>query len=326
MDTLQRFRLSLDRTVCFPGLGYHKEPRVRLRAAAPAVKHPRDAGLQRTLERFGLSPDALLGHGGEARVYALDAKRVLRVHHAGTPAETVEARRALLTELAAGAERVPFAIPEVLDSASVGDRIATIETRLPGEPAMQVLDQLRGEARASLLRSHLDAAARIGDLPLERPWFGDLLQTSPIRTQTQRAYLQERGARSLAGAGPGFQEIDAAALAEALPEPEQRGLVHLDAFTGNMLACGETISAVLDFGTVAIVADPRLDPLAAAAYLASEITPCATPADRSLAEEWLAEQGLAPLYGPARRWLAAYWSIARDDLALHSWCRSVLLR
>jgi aminoglycoside phosphotransferase (APT) family kinase protein len=289
------------------------------------VKLPHDAGLLRTLERFGLSPDALLGRGGEAWVYALDAKRVLRVHHAGTPAETVEARQLLLTELAAGAERVPFAIPEVLDTSSVGGRIATIEGRLPGRPAMRVLEELRGEARASLLRAHLDAAAQIGDLPLERPWFGDLLQPAPIRRPTSRAYLEERAARSLAGAGPGFEKLDAAALAEALCEPERRCLVHLDAFTGNMLATGETISAVLDFGVVAIAGDRRLDPLAAVAYLATEITPCATPADRAVAAEWLAEQGLAPLYEPARRWLAAFWSIARDDLALHRWCRAVLL-
>ncbi len=289
------------------------------------MKYPRDAGLQRTLERFGLSPDALLGHGGEALVYALDAKRVLRVHHAGTTAETVEARRALLTELAAGAQHVPFSIPEVLDTSKVEDRIATIERRLPGRPAMRVLEELRGEARAELLRAHLDAAARIGDLPLERPWFGDLLRDPPIRTHTSRAYLNERAAHSLAAAGPGFEKIDPAALARALPEPEQRSLVHLDAFTGNMLACGETISAVLDFGVVAIAGDRRLDPLAAAVYLASEITPCATPADRAVAAEWLAEAGLAPFYEPARRWLAGFWSTARDDLALHRWCRSVLL-
>ena len=93
-----------------------------------------------------------------------------------------------------------------------------------------------------------------------------------------------------------------------------------------MLGEGEAITAVLDFGVVALVGDRRLDPLAAVAYLAPDITPAASDSDRAVADEWLAEADLAALYPPARRWLAAFWSVARDDVRLHDWCRSVLCR
>jgi hypothetical protein len=44
-----------------------------------------------------------------------------------------------------------------------------------------------------------------------------------------------------------------------------------------------------------------------------------------VAQEWLAERGLEELYGATRRWLAAFWSFARDDAALFGWCQRVLL-
>jgi hypothetical protein len=76
---------------------------------------------------------------------------------------------------------------------------------------------------------------------------------------------------------------------------------------------------------IALVGDRRLEPLAAVAYLHPNITPTASDADRALAQAWLAERNLVPLYEPARRWLAAFWSIARDDRKLHEWCREILL-
>ncbi len=284
-----------------------------------------EAGLARTLESFGIGPDAWLGRGGEAQIYALDADRVLRVHHVDTTRSAVERRNALLAELAAGAAQLPFAIPAVLDTVEREGRIVVLERRLPGRPLDAVLADASAASRQALVRAHLDAAARIGDIALDRPAYGDLCSGAPIHAETFREYLEARAARSLRRAGPDFSGIDPGELARALPEPEGPALVHLDAFAGNMLAEGESITAVIDFGTVSIAGDRRLDPLAAAAYLDPPITPTATHADRSVAQEWLAERGLDELYAPARRWLAAFWSAAVDDLALAGWCRSILL-
>ena len=100
--------------------------------------------------------------------------------------------------------------------------------------------------------------------------------------------------------------------------------VVLDAFPGNMLGEGDAISAVLDFGLLCIVGDRRLDPLISAAYLAPEVTPIATEADRGSAREWLLENRLADLYPAAERWLAAFWSGAVDDPRLQGWSRRLL--
>ena len=99
----------------------------------------------------------------------------------------------------------------------------------------------------------------------------------------------------------------------------------MDAFPGNMLADGEAVTAVLDFGVVALMGDRRLDPLTAAAYLADDIARVTTDSDRAVAHEWLVARGLADLFLPVQRWCATFWSFARDDARLHQWCRSVLL-
>ena len=289
------------------------------------MRFPPDAGLARMLESFGLTPEAMLGHGGEARVYALDEQRVLRVYRAGTDPEEVDRRTALLSELVGSRERVPFSIPQVLDTVPGAGRVATVERRLPGRQLTEVLGESAGEARESLVRAYLDAAACIRDLALKRPGYGDVCRSEPILTETFRAYLEQRAARSLAAAGPRFARVDPAALARALPEPKDGAFVHLDAYPGNMLAEGGAITAVIDFGVVAIRGDARLDPLSATAYLSPLITPGATEADGAVAAQWLSEHGLDTFYEPARRWIAAFWSAAVDDAGLHQWCRSVLL-
>ena len=285
-----------------------------------------EPAIVRVLATFGIEADAPLGQGGEAMVYALDARHVIRIHHAGTHPTVVANRSALLAELAQSAARVPFAIPRVVDTRVVAERIVTVETRLPGRPLNAVLNEAEGEARATLVRAYLDAAARIGDLTIHRPWYGDLLAQNPFRTHTFRAYLEQRARCSLAAAGDAFATVDASELASALPEPAEPALLHLDAFGGNMLSDGSSITAVLDFGVVALVGDRRLDPLTAAAYLDAAITPAATDADRAVAHSWLAERHLAALYQPTRRWLAAFWSFAHDDQSLHQWCRSISLQ
>ena len=92
-----------------------------------------------------------------------------------------------------------------------------------------------------------------------------------------------------------------------------------------MLAVGDQISAVIDFGPTTIGGIAGLDPAAAVAYLAPEITPTAIEADRDAASEWADERGLTDLVPAAERWAAAYWTGAPDDERLQSWCRRILL-
>ncbi|HEY7946830.1 MAG TPA: phosphotransferase [Acidimicrobiales bacterium] len=290
----------------------------------PAVDDSADRDLVAVLATFGVGSGQLLGHGGEARVYALDADRVIRVLHRGGRADEIGRRQRLIAEL--GRSGPPFALPEILEVGETAGRVFVIERRLPGRSVAEALGDLEGEARGRLVERYLGAAAALGDLHLApRRTFGDLIVAEPIETTSWRSYLAERAAANLARSTSDFRLIDADALADEMPDASDPAFVHLDAFTGNMLTDGVAVTAVIDIGSTSVAGDRRLDPLSAAVYLASEITPQARPGDVDVAMSWLRGAGLEQWFEPARRWLAAFWSFAVDDEALQRWCRSVLL-
>jgi aminoglycoside phosphotransferase (APT) family kinase protein len=277
------------------------------------------------LARLGIDRSNVLGEGGEATVYALDADRVLRLPKAAVPASALDGRRALLDVIR---DRAPFATPVVLDHIDVDGRTIVIERRLPGRNALEVLDTT-GD-RAALVRSHLDAAAAIADLPCPSTHFGEVWGDFAIEADSFRSWSVARLGASLAIAGERFAHLDAERLTEDLltvlptPEPAAPVLVHLDAYLGNMLADGDQISAVLDFGPMTIGGPPHLDALACIAYLAPEIARTANDADRGVARDWAEERGLLDALEPTERWVAAYWAFAHDDEQLHRWCARVL--
>jgi aminoglycoside phosphotransferase (APT) family kinase protein len=224
---------------------------------------------------------------------------------------------ALLEEMAAHAPALPFGLPRVLDLTRVHDRWVSIEVRLPGRSMSRVLQDLDGEARAALVASYLDSAAALASIPIRRPHFGDLIASDAIQTATFRGYLERRARRSLDSAGGGFAGIDAGALARALPEASEPSLIYLDAHPDNMLVEAGKVSAVIDFGSATIIGERQFGAIVPATYL--------TERDQPAAQRWLSERGLSSLYEPTRRWIAAFWSFARDDVALFDWCTSVLL-
>jgi aminoglycoside phosphotransferase (APT) family kinase protein len=273
------------------------------------------------LDAFGVVPDAFLGGGNEASVYALDDRRVLRVSHGVETVADFKARRALLEELSRG---VPFALPQMHEVGEVEGRAYAIERRFPGRSVMEELDRAEGASRDRLIEAYLDAAAKLGDLNLGVRPFGDLLGPDPVRAPSWRAYLAAKAAANLARSG-WMPAVDPVALADALPDITSPTFVHLDAYAANMLTDGTRIIAVLDIGPTAVGGDRRFDPLSAAVYLAAPATtPVATRRDIEVAMGWLTAVGLRDLFEPVRRWLAAYWSFDVDDRPLAAWCRLVL--
>jgi Ser/Thr protein kinase RdoA (MazF antagonist) len=259
-------------------------------------------------------------------VFALGEDRVLRVLDAGASREEIEERQDLVREL--GTRGAPFLLPEVLEVSEVEGRWFTVERRLPGRPVSDQLAIIEGPERELLVEHHLDAAAALGSLHLgPRGWFGELIGDDAVRASSWRAYLRDRAARSLRASTMTAEvaHVRPALLAEQLPDTAAPSFVHLDAFAGNMLAVGSTITSVIDFGRSCVVGDARLDPLSVAVYLSSrEITPTATARDVEVARSWLRSAGLDEWFEPARNWLAAFWSFATDDQSLWSWCRAVL--
>lgn len=279
------------------------------------------------LQHFGIDESALLGRGGEARVFAIDEEQVLRLPHPGVDVTVLEERRRLLDRIAAGA--APVAIPIVVEHKEVEGRTVVVERRLRGDNAIEVL-AARHTDRAELIRHHLQVALSVADLPYPRDGFGELYGPSAITAPSFSQWAVRRLTASLRAAGEAFASVDAesltADLVAALPEgePSRPRLVHLDAFLGNMLAADNRITALLDFGPMTIGGPPYLDALVAVAYLAPEITPTATDDDRTVALAWLEEHGLAGAGRPAERWIAAYWTGAVGDERLQAWCGRML--
>jgi putative membrane protein len=288
------------------------------------VEFPADPGLVAVLRGLGVAPGAYLGHGGEAWVYGLDDDRVVRVLHEGGTADHIRRRAILISELRQS--HPGFALPEILEIGESAGRVFAIERRLTGRSLLSELGQAEGPRRSRLIEAHLEAAAALGDLHLTpRSYFGDLIGDDPLRAETWRAYLYGRAAMNLARSTPDLARIDAEPLAAGMPEPSEASFVHLDAFAGNMLTDGETVTAVLDFGLTCVRGDRRLDPVAAAVYLlAPDITPTGRSADADVVGSWLRAHGLDDLVEPARRWLAGFWSFAIDDAGLLRWCQRVL--
>ena len=285
------------------------------------------------LDEFGIDESALLGRGGEARVFALDDHRVLRLPHSAAPSASIEERRRLLDAIA---DPSVIATPQIIEHREVHGRLVVIECRLPGHNALDLLGELHGSSavRADLVRHHLEVSDRISSLPCPTDRFGEVFDAAwATSAPTFREWACRRVEASLRLAGERFASCSTEdltdAMLDALPvSPTAEALpvvVHLDAFLGNMLADGRKVTAVIDFGPMTIGGLRGLDPLVSIAYLAPEITPTATDADRSVAHAWANERGWTDALEPVARWMAAYWSAYEDDHRLQQWCTRILL-
>lgn len=267
----------------------------------------------------------LLGEGGEARVYAANDTEILRIMRPGAQLDDALARQSLLGEIARGAAHLPFRTPMIHRVQSVADRIISFEARVQGEPVSTVIESIQGDMRRGLIASYLDTSLRIGDIALSRDWHGPLVGDASLRRSRWSAFLKAR-LEQVALTCP--EDLRAAVLLEARHEwrePDRQHLVHLDYFPANVMACGDTVLAVIDFGPSAVMGDPRFDAWGAVAYLDAELSPHATDADRQQAMDWLTAKDLIGGYAQAKRWIAASWTHAADDAPLMAWCRRILL-
>jgi putative membrane protein len=283
------------------------------------------------LARFGVGPADLLGWGGESQVYALDASRVLRVYWPGAQVVYLDRRRAFYDLLAL--QRLPFELPVVLESGSLGDRLYTVERRMPGRVLADVLPSLRGADRERALASYLRAAELIGTVELaERP-FGEILTAGELlQRDSWPEYLWDRLQQSYRLSRPDLErdapEIDAILAnvrseLRALEGFAERRLVHGDYFPGNVYVDDDLeVSGVGDFGYSTVVGDPRLDLAGAVAFL--EVVDGYQAEDSAYLAALLEERrgsGLARWLGLYRLYYSLYFSTCRlDDPPTYAWC------
>ena len=280
------------------------------------------------LSAFGITADALLGSGGEARVFALDEERVLRIQAPGDAGPDEQLAR--LLDSWAGID-LGFALPRVLQQARWEHQNYSTEIRLPGMPMAHWLASTdEPEARRTGLLSLLDASERLRELPVPRPGFGRVLadeQHFGSLVDLLAAQI-EVGVRHSAGA-----------LAASVPDLDRRierllrrladrvvapAFCHADFAPTNVLVDDRgQVTAVLDFSVHALAADPVLDEVAAVAFL--ELTSYSGNSDdaawlqRRLAERLGADGWLIDAY---RQYYGLYYAM---DPELIPWCAAQLL-
>ncbi len=273
----------------------------------------------------------LLGEGGEAEVFALDAHRVLRRWRVDSP--TIERRLALTRELAGPAATVGIAVPEVLDTGcDETGRPWFVERRLPGRSLTDELRTADGPRRARLIDDYLDTAQALRTIGCTRPWYGELIADEPLRAPTWSGYLlaaldRQAGAPD-AAARAAIPDLDGrldrlrAEVATVPDPPGGPAMVHFDYFPGNVMCDGDRITAVIDWSVLAIAGDPDLDVALAVAYLG--VVDTVRPADHDRVRRWVADHDLGPVVDRYARFGAAWWLPVTDDAAVRPWVVDVL--
>ena len=295
---------------------------------------PFDDGRRRAvLDRYGLGPDAFLGRGGEADVFALDGDRVLRLHRNADPAAAAGYVRRI-GALYAGLDRgaVPFALPEVLEVHE--EEVAwSIEARLPGVPLDSVLHRLDGDERRRAIDGYVDGAAAFGALGVPPGFgegYGELFTAELLRAERWGDLLAARLTLQLARGAPLLRrhvpQLDRAAeqiLSLAKVEPaEGRTLVHGDYFPGNVLLGDDLrVAAVFDLGWLTVVGDTTHDVRSAVAFW--QVRPWSHAGDEAAllaaARRHLGADAPA-LIARTRRFEQLRFAFVAEDEHLFAWC------
>lgn len=272
-----------------------------------------------------------IGEGGEAEVFALDEGRVLRRFRADHP--SIPHRIELMRAVERGAGALDVDVPELLDH-GVGDdgRPWFVERRLSGRSMTDALADVTGAQRHRLFESYLETAQSLRRIEFPKPEFGELITETPLRSPSWPGYLSAALDRQVDAcdrtAYPELTELDAR-VADIRRDLEHLdvghpSLVHFDYFPGNVLCDDHRITAVIDWGVLAIAGDPDLDVALAVAYLG--VTPTTTEDDDTFCRAWLAERDLAEVADLYERWAAAWWLPLDGDPTIRSWVAGVLSR
>ncbi|HUQ39748.1 MAG TPA: aminoglycoside phosphotransferase family protein [Acidimicrobiales bacterium] len=282
------------------------------------------------LSRFGVDPDARLGGGGEADVYALDAGRVLRLYK--RPSLGLATRLRAFYEWLSGQD-LPFATPTVLEVGESDGRTWTIDLRLQGTGMLAAMPSLTAAEKAVTIDSYVRATVALTALaPPPTSGFGDLLAEHPVVSSSWAEFLMARVEPAAARAADDLaaEGIDASAQVERLhdqlvtvPPVAVPSLVHGDWFPGNVMIGNDlTVSALIDFSSLTFAGDPMMDVAGAVIFADSAVwtQPDHVALARTSAEA-LGFDDLDRHLALYRRWYGLFFSQYKaDDAELFSRC------
>lgn len=285
------------------------------------------------LHALGLDEAAFLGAGAEARVYALDEDRVVRIVDPRTSEDYLRRLEHFYAGL--GRAGVSFALPEVLELGAheTGVRY-TIERRIPGRDMMRVLDALEGNPRERALVGYIEAALALRrvqvsaptyHLPIASPgqMFGGIASMLEARVRRAGDRRDAETRESLPAWDEAFK-LWCAVLSELEDVPP--ALVHGDYFPANVMATPEgEVTGVVDFSNLTMFGDPRLDLVSALSFLRELKTWTQRDSDIALAAIPASER-LPQVMDLYRGFYALYFTpfAFHDDPSLLVWCRQIL--
>jgi putative membrane protein len=279
---------------------------------------PDDAArLAAVLASFGVPPAALIAEGGESRVYALGAARILRVLRRPADPALLARKQAFLAALDG---RLPFAVSQIEDYS--GDGGWTVERRIHGTSLLVLLRRLAGRDRAAALTHYAEAVDALAAVSFADCPYGQILAADPVTALSWRAYLQRGLDGFIAANGAAIEahcgnvhdlHAKAIALLADVPDTPPKVLVHGDYFPGNvMIGTDLGVSGLVDFSAWTIVGDGRYDVISALIFL--EMIAEATPDDIALVRRVVLARHGAALEAPAR-FYRAYFAFAMADPA-----------
>jgi aminoglycoside phosphotransferase (APT) family kinase protein len=225
---------------------------------------------QSILQHFKTPNAKLLGKGMEARVYALDEGRVLRIYRSQTDesSPTALARLKQFYDTLSDAS-VPFEIPKIYSIEHVADTPCTIDKRVYGTELGKALKTLEGDGRKKALLSYIQTAEKLCKLRPPYDYFGDVLIKKPLRTDSWPAYLRAKTEHDYHSAQSMFdREVPRMATImdfikneiEIVSDVTTSSLVHGDYYVLNVLIDNDqTVSSVMDFNALVRAGDPRMD-------------------------------------------------------------------
>ena len=259
-------------------------------------------------------------------MYALDNERIMRL--TTVPRQHYLDRKALYDELRDLG--FPYALPDLLEIGVEHGTTYTVERRIPGRSLDLASPTLAGDARTTALDAFADAAHAIGQIPFERPYFGNVLPGDVIRTDSWPEHLVGRAAHSVARGGEQLRsdipDIDdhlarfAAEVSHLTDVPHR--LVHGDYFPGNVMVDERGVTGVIDFSFWTMCGDPRADLVGAVVFLEGE-NPWGLPGDAEHVRARLEvfDQTLSDVFDIYRRWYGFVFSFVFPfSTRLYRWC------
>lgn len=226
--------------------------------------------LQSILARHAVSEAQFLGQGMEARVYALDAHRVLKIYHRPTPRTHLATLQSWYARL--DTRYVPFRTPAIHEIAAENGLLYTIENRLSGHGFDTVLPILVKTQLHKALETYFDALDALGHIQITGPVtqykLFDEDNISAVAQGDWYSFLHRYVKRRLAQLATHFQKDvagfsgKAARLLASLSQPFHGplSLIHGDYCPGNIVVDERgVVTGVLDFGLFTMVGDPMFD-------------------------------------------------------------------